>query len=290
MKISHKIAVRLGKIFLISFLIISLTGGFFSMKGKQVPITDYPTSQYETVSFGSEARDRLRLEGWFFPAGSEKVALVVHGWSGNRSSFLGLAQYLQTEGINVLTVDLRGGTGKNTYGQYEEGDISGAVTWLKGRQFAPENIFLIGNSLGGAASINYASSHSVGGLALISPVLNISHTKQYVVKDLNLLFPTIYATGITVVERLFYGIKPVDPEDVFGALRMPVIIFHGTEDHKASIDDVYKLQKSLSKDQEQITDFVFFENADHTFFKDNAQSQKEVSQDILDFIKKISRR
>jgi hypothetical protein len=89
--------------FAISVVIISLIGGYIGMKGNRVPYKTLPSQQYEEVTFASKSRDTMQLSGWYFPAQSQKTAVIVHGWGGNRARLLELTEYLQRNGLNVLT-------------------------------------------------------------------------------------------------------------------------------------------------------------------------------------------
>ncbi len=275
------------KFFLYSILVVSLIGSYVGLSGRKTPITRLPTEIYENVSFISQAKDNLELDGWFLPASSNKVVLIVHGWGGNRATFIDLAQYLQRQNINVLTFDLRGGTGKNTYGQRESGDVAGAVDWLVNtKAFEATNIALIGNSMGGAAVIDYSANHTVGAVVLLNSVINLKHTKNFFARDYNLIFPNIYAAGVTFVERVIYGVRPINPVDVFNNIQAPILVLHGTDDQKSPVQDVYDLQKNVSNRNQNVT-FIIVPNAGHTFFEEKDTSEhSQYSQQIYEFIQK----
>ncbi|TSC65675.1 MAG: alpha/beta hydrolase [Candidatus Berkelbacteria bacterium Gr01-1014_85] len=273
-------------LFAISLVAVSLIGSYIGLRGHRKPVTRVPSQSYQNVSFLSQAQDQMSLEGWFLPASSTNVAIIAHGWGGNRETFLDLAQYLQRNGINVLTFDMRGGTGQNSYGQREAGDIAGAVRWLiDNKQFTSRNIVLIGNSMGGAASIDYAVNHpQIRGLILISSVIDLKHTKRYYAQSLGLIFPAVYAAGVSLSERIFYGVSPTNPIKIFDRLAMPVLVLHGVNDVKSPIADVYSLQKKAM----QKVRFEIVSDGSHTFFADKDRQQSYVySQKIVDFIRSI---
>ena len=177
-------------IFLVSFILLSFVGAYYGIKGKKVPYRVYPAGKYEEIQFTSHAKDKLILGGWYLPADSNRVAVIVHGWAGNWSRYSELAKYLQDQNINVLTFDLRGGTGKNTYGYRESLDVAAAVEWLKHhKNVTPENITLIGASMGGAASVAYARHNPTGKMVLIGPVVDINQVKYKVLQDRKFILP-----------------------------------------------------------------------------------------------------
>lgn len=104
--------------------------------------------------------DGLRLTGWFVPgpAGAGAV-LVSNGNAGSISGRLALAQAFHEMGQSVLLYDYRG-YGGNPGTPTEEGtyrDAEAAWDWLKARGFAPGQITLYGESLGGAVSVALAT-------------------------------------------------------------------------------------------------------------------------------------
>jgi len=281
--IFHKSARLSVRLYIISLLVVSLLGSFIAMRGKKTSIAEQPTRPFSEVSFSSQ-QDNLKLDGWYFQGTADETIVIVHGWGGNRATFLNLAEYLNEKNFNVLTFDLRGGTGRNTYGQHEAKDIAGAVEWLAREKNTPSHkIILFGNSMGGAASIHYAADHTVKKLLLLSPVINLASTKKTFAKDWHLLFPTLYANGITLFERLFYGLWPTNPIDIFDKITEPTLILTGTNDDKVPVKDIYQLEME-AKTRNQDIIFTIIPGASHTFFYDDPDNRPKRYQTILDFI------
>ncbi len=270
-------------LYLLSILLISFIGGYIGIRGRKTTYRTLPTQPHEEISFKSQARDQLSLGGWYFPADSQKVAIIVHGWSGNRARLLYLAEYLQRQNINVLTFDLRGGTGQNSYGQKEAQDLAGAVDWLKiTKRYNSENITIIGNSIGGAAAINYVATHEVGKLVAVAPIIDIKQTKLTVLKNRHYFFPQIYAAGTTLVEELFYKVKPTNPKDLIEKVTEPTLIIHGTDDELSPINSIFALQE---RHQSNIQ-FTIVPSGTHTFLDNDPANSYTYSQQIADFIQK----
>ena len=271
-------------LFAVSFLIISALGAYFGTKGSTQPYRGYPTQPYEEVSFTSIG-DELNLGGWFFPTDSKQVVVIVHGWAGNRARLLTLAEYLQRQGLNVLTFDLRGGSGRNSYGQRESQDVAGAVDWLyRSKGFGFDQITVLGNSIGGAASLVYTAKHPVGKLVLLSPVIDIGATKWTVLKSRTYLLPRLYAMGATFVEQIFLGIKPTNPKDVLNEITVPTLVIHGTSDELAPIQTIYDAEAKLGQEGHRNFTFVYVPDARHTFLDDDAAGGYIYSKLIADFI------
>ena len=283
---ARRLTVRLAALYLLSILVVSAVGGTLAFLGHKRPVTVAPDTAYETVNFPSEARDKIALQGWLLPADSDLVAVIVHGWGGNRATLLPLAESIQKEGVNVLTFDLRGGTGRNTYGVQEAGDLAGAVDWLaKEKGFSPQRVVLIGNSMGGAAVTIYAAGHPSAGVILISSVYDIGQTRLQFAKDYHLLFPSLYAFGEQLVERYVYGLRTVNPVDLVPRLSGPVLILHGEQDEKAPFGDVATLRERFGKDP-RFT-FVTQPGGDHTYYTETAEGQATLEQETGAFLSRL---
>ncbi len=232
-------------VYIISVIIVAFIGSYIAAHGNKVAYNRVPTQQYETVSFKTQEKDNLTLNGWYFPADSStKYAVIAHGWGGHRARLLDLAEYLQRGGVNVLTFDMRGGTGKNSYGQKESQDIAGAVAWLQETKHAnPQDITVIGASMGGAASIIYASEQKIGKLVLISSVVDLKELRYKILKDWHLLWPQVYAAVSALFERALYNIHPISPKDVFVNVEEPTLMLHGDADELASYAAAQKLTR-----------------------------------------------
>lgn len=274
-----------GWLFASSLLVVSFLGAYYGLKGGTQPYKGYPTQTYEEVSFTSDADDQLTLGGWFFPAGSEQVVVIVHGWAGNRARLLQLAEYLQRQDLNVLTFDVRGSTGHNTYGQNESQDVASAVDWLQSeKDYEPAEITILGNSIGGTASVIYAADQPVGKLVLLSPVLDVGATKWTVLRDKTLILPRLYAMGATLVEQVVFGVKPTNPKDVLERLTMPTLVLHGTDDEISPVSTIETAEQKLKALERTNIEFIYAPNARHAFLDDDAANGYPYSQLIVAFI------
>lgn len=294
-------------IFGASVIGLSIGGAYIGLKGNKVTFREWPTQGFEEISLPSLARDRIQLNGWFLPAfaeatagqptngilsetsksQTEKAVIIVHGWGGHRARLLPLAEFLQRNNLNVLTFDLRGGTGRNTYGFRESGDIAGAVWYLKtSRGLTSGDIAIIGASMGGAAAVDFASKNQVGRLVLISPIIDIGKAKYTALKDRHFIFPSIYAAGATLVEWLIYGVRPANPIKIFDKVDEPTLILHGTADNLSPVTDIDRLRQKLNKRGQQNVTFDIIDQAEHNFLDHDQANGFPYSQKILEFIQK----
>jgi hypothetical protein len=112
--------------------------------------------RFEEVFFDS--RDGTRLNGWFVPATGAAVGTVVHfhGNHGNQTYSFKQVHWLPARGFNVFTFDYRGygrsGGKPSKRGVYED-SVSAIEYLLKKPGIDHANVFIFGQSLGGANAI-----------------------------------------------------------------------------------------------------------------------------------------
>jgi len=124
--------------------------------------------------------DKLRLNAWYFPAPKDSpraryAVLFAHGNGGNISHRLGIYQLWHGLGVNFLAFDYRGyglSAGKpSEQGTYK--DAQAAYDWLIGKGFKPEDIIVLGESLGGGIASWVAVENKVGALVLQSTFTSV---------------------------------------------------------------------------------------------------------------------
>ncbi len=126
------------------------------------------------------ADDKIRLNAWYFPApassGLAKYAvLFAHGNGGNICHRLNIYRVWHGLGVNFLAFDYRG-YGRSAGKPSEEGtylDAKAGYDWLIGKGFKPENIIVVGESLGGGIASWVAANYKVGGLVLQSSYTSV---------------------------------------------------------------------------------------------------------------------
>jgi len=130
---------------------------------------------YDDVFF--ETSDGVKLNGWFIPGSpGKKTVLFCHGNADNISYFLDEVKQFNEMGFGVFIFDYRGyglsGGKPCEHGTYL--DAEAAWNWLTGeKHFSPENIIVVGRSLGGAIASHLAADHRPGFLAVESAFTSI---------------------------------------------------------------------------------------------------------------------
>jgi hypothetical protein len=125
---------------------------------------------YEDVWITTE--DGVLLHGWFVPAEAARGAvLYFHGNGGNMSQSLFDVAAAQQHSLHMLIIDYRGyGLSEGTPsepGLYR--DAAAAWAYLTDtRNISPDEIIIMGQSLGGAVATWLAQQHTPAGLVLMS--------------------------------------------------------------------------------------------------------------------------
>lgn len=137
----------------------------------------YSSNDWNLADHGVQAEDTyfttsdgLRLHSFWAPApGATHTILYFHGNAGNLSDRIPNIGFLQKLPANVLAVDYRG-YGKSQGSPTEEGvyrDAEAAYDYLvRERKIPPEQIIVLGQSLGTAVATDLASKRPVAGLVL----------------------------------------------------------------------------------------------------------------------------
>jgi len=206
----------------------------------------------ETVSF--LATDGVRLSGWIATGESDKAVILLHGYTGDRTTMLPQANMLFEAGFTVLLFDFRHrGESEGefvSFGYYEKQDVAAAVNLLEElgetmRQSGRPGISaigLIGLSNGGATSILFAAENPGRIKALV-----IEDTFKSLDSAVSQSFthfvglPAFPFAPITVwFSELRTGLNRTNviPENaIANIINTPVLIIHGLEDKTISFKD-----------------------------------------------------
>jgi pimeloyl-ACP methyl ester carboxylesterase len=204
------------------------------------PDPKHCSSQGSSAGTEVVSRDGVPIAGWYIPADSlapsGPTILIVHGWSGNKSSMLPLAGPLHDE-FNIAFIDLRdsgrSGITDVTMGVREQFDVEAMVDWLE-RTKHPSWIGAIGNSMGGATVLAAAASDQRLRAVLLESTHASAVTSGGNVIENDRGFPaqpTGWATITAVSMRIGADVAAVDPARTIGQMgSRPVLLIHGTAD------------------------------------------------------------
>jgi len=177
---------------------------------------------YEDVKFTTA--DGVKLHGWFLTAakGHKAKGTVVfsHGNTGSLGYYLGLVDWIERDGYQIMMYDYRG-FGKSEGSPTREGlveDAEAAFAYTaKRRDVAKGNIISFAHSLGGATSIVALCRKPVPGLRA---VITDSAFASYQ----GMAEACCGSLGRNLVT------DELSPKDVVAKLPVPLLMIHGTAD------------------------------------------------------------
>jgi pimeloyl-ACP methyl ester carboxylesterase len=122
------------------------------------------------------AADGIGVHGWWVPAERDSVcgaAIIFHGRSANISTRAGAAAWLAGLGYDVLLFDYRGYGASDPVAPTEAGlylDSEAAYEYVfQRRAHGPEQLILLGQSMGSVMAAHVAAERPAAGLVLVSP-------------------------------------------------------------------------------------------------------------------------
>ena len=172
---------------------------------------------FEDVRFRSA--DNILLHGWFAPCeNSRKVILLYHGNTGNISDCISSISIFAGLGFSTFMFDYRG-YGLSEGRTDEQGtyhDAEAAWEWLlREKHYAPQDVVILGRSLGASIGSWLASHHHPAAVILESTFTSLPD----IAADTHPLIPARLMT------RFRY-----DTLDNVRRIHCPILIVHGRDD------------------------------------------------------------
>ena len=218
---------------------------------ERVPLGDSPADygrHYETVRFRARGND-VTLEGWYLPGRRGlPVVILVHGISSNRTTggMTELASMLNADGFGALLFDLRGqgrSGGKHISGGWHERmDVLGAFDYLTARGVPPQDIGLLGWSLGASAcALAAAEEPRIRALVLDSPFARAADIMDGEVArrtPLPAWAARIFRPAAALLASRLYDIDlyAIAPEGAVAKLDYPICVITATDDERIPTD------------------------------------------------------
>src|SRR5439155_5390429 len=205
-----------------------------------------------------EARDSVRLSGWFIPpAGRNAILVCTHGLFRNRVEMLPRAVAACRAGYGALLYDSRshGASDKGivSLGYYERNDVLGAVQYIQRRyQDVAERpkIVLMGISMGAVATLEAAAESRVySALVIDSPFASLRETvadhSWLFLKLPRFPFPSLFLFWF----EHFTGVKPdrLNARDALArAQPVPLLILASEGDARIGVEVARELYAAAS--------------------------------------------
>lgn len=246
------------------------------------PVSDFP--DWGTVSdHRIPAKDGGTLEVWRIDPEENPRGIVVfaHGWGRNRDRMVSRARIFSRLGFAAVIHSARdhGGSSPHRFMnavRFAE-DIEAVLDWVA------EPVILYGHSAGSAGAVIAAARHPdrVRLLFLEGSYAYTNRALFSLYRWFNPLFGAVFGPGILFWMNVGYRGMPekVSPARLAPAVKMPVMIIHGTEDRRFPIGFAKDLRDRFSPGQ---TDFYAAAGAGHS---DSSQTEGYLPA-VQQFLKK----
>lgn len=201
---------------------------------------DHVPSQVEASDVGLDVADGVRVRGWHLRAArdGEPIRLVLYfpGNSLNRAERVRDLTELVDAGFDVLIADYRGFG--DSEGRPSEANLTADAKRLWSMAtgelgYAPAEIVVFGESLGGAVAVALCSHNDVqpAGVVLSSTFTSVPDA----VADLYRAFPF----WMFVLDRW-------DSIGRIGAINCPIVVFHGERDEMVPVEHGRRLARAAN--------------------------------------------
>ncbi len=189
----------------------------------------------EVVNIPTE--NNKELFGWWLPSDKKSPTIIlVHGWDRNVSLLVPYLNNLQNKGFNLLAFDTRhhGNSDNDKFSsmvKYAQ-DISACINFIENKPTVEnDNFFLIGLSIGGAASIYAATTDkrikkivTVGAPANPAKVMGIHIRKKHIPQ------PIIWLAFTVMEYRIGKTFAELASDKNISKTTAKVLLIHGTDD------------------------------------------------------------
>lgn len=206
---------------------------------------------FETLRLNSQ--DGTGLEAWRMPLGSSRgIAVLLHGYAGEKSHVLDEARALRAFGYESLLLDFRGSGGSDgfetTVGFKEAEDVAAAVSLA--RTLAPgKPVLVYGKSMGAASAMRAVG---VLGVAPDSMVLEAAFdtllnttARRFTLMGLP---PWPFGRLLLMWGGFRAGFSPAlhNPMDYAKGVRCPTLLLQGAHDKYVSVADAERILANLA--------------------------------------------
>jgi fermentation-respiration switch protein FrsA (DUF1100 family) len=186
------------------------------------------------------SKDGETLQAWYSPAQPGKATILyLHGNGGEMSDRGERFAAYQREGFGVFFLSYRG-YGASTGSPSEAGlvnDARAAYDWLTARGLKPQEIMLVGESLGSGVAVQLAAERPVRALALEAPFSS--------------------AASVAAIQYWWLPVRLLmkDKFDSFahiGKVEVPLLIIHGDDDGLIPLSEGEKLFALANEPKEMV--------------------------------------
>lgn len=226
---------------------------FFIIKGFKNPVTPHQVPEnlpFQINEVFIPTIKNKKLYAWWIPVDESAPTLIfIHGWGRNAQRMMSYLNTFCCKGFNLLAFDARSHGNSDADGytnmlKFAE-DISAAADYAN-QKTKNKDIYLIGLSIGGAASIYAAAKDkrikkvaTVGAFAHPATVM-INQLKQHHIP----YFPVIWLffQFIRIFQKL--DLDAIAPVNNIASAESQFLIIHGKEDRVVPVSEGIKLKEA----------------------------------------------
>jgi fermentation-respiration switch protein FrsA (DUF1100 family) len=232
------------------------------------------------IDAGVQSADGLKLVGWYIPGTNGATIIFLHGYKNDRSSMLGSAAMFHRHGYGVLLIALRGHDHSDgdriTFGHLELQDVDAWYRFLSALPNQdPRRIAILGVSMGGAISIQYAAKNPrIAALIADGAFSSMDDTIETSVRHFTGLPPFPFASLIGFWIRESTGLTRGEADAKAAIAKIsprPVFLMQGGADTTISPDSGQRLYDAAGEPKT-----LWFDPAlDHAKFFDQRRDEYE---------------
>jgi uncharacterized protein len=196
------------------------------------------------------------MPAWLIPGGSSTWAIVVHGHNSSLQTDLRIAPALHRAGLPSLLISYRNDAGapSSPDGLYHMGltewrDLQAAARYALAH--GARRLFIVGYSMGGAIVGQFMErsplSRRVAALLLDGPVIEWKSVLSFNTTEMG--FPSLVALPLewAIEARIDVDWEQLDMRAHADAFRLPILLFHGTDDEIVPIETSDEFAEELSR-------------------------------------------
>lgn len=245
-------------------------------------------------------RDVVQAGAEGFELGSGSVGvLLVHGYSSSPQTLRGMGEHLAREGVRVVTPLLpgHGTTVADLARRHPEEWVQTVEDAYSALAEQSERVVVVGSSFGAALAIDLAArTPDISALALLASVVQFPATKRSALWLIRWFVPTVPGVRNDISDpalrtEIGYDRLPTKATyrmmryltgmpDRLRAVRCPVLILHGRQDHVAPASSPLLVHRLVASERKEL---VWLERSSHVITLD--VEREEVFRRVDQFIR-----
>lgn len=228
--------------------------------------------------------DGLKLVGHWFDCGSNKTAIIVHGFGQDYREMQPYCKLFHDKNFNILAVSNRGhgeSEGNIGFGWLDRKDL---ISWIEflNKKNPEQEILLFGLSMGGTAVCALSGeklAENVKAIVSDCAFANADRQISHIMKNHKLILKLFKKHLYSFSKRVHdFDIEKIDVAKTVKNCKLPMLFIHGQDDNFVPIENLSELYQSA-----QNRDKFVVEGAKHAM--SYATSGVGYEKKISDFLK-----